>query len=99
MRSQLVLRWAAFAAVAIATIVAAVVLLRSGEGYTVHARVQNDPRTTSSRSSRTSTAGRAGGERMPSGQDAGCIVQPREQFQGQLQPTFPHIEADQYGPR
>jgi phospholipid/cholesterol/gamma-HCH transport system substrate-binding protein len=41
MRSQLVLRLAAFAALGIAVVVAAVVLLRSSESYTVHARFQN----------------------------------------------------------
>jgi phospholipid/cholesterol/gamma-HCH transport system substrate-binding protein len=41
MRSKLVLRWAAFAAVGIAAVVAAVVLLRSGESYEIHARFQN----------------------------------------------------------
>jgi phospholipid/cholesterol/gamma-HCH transport system substrate-binding protein len=40
----------------------------------------------------------SGGERMPSGQDPGCFVQPRQQFQGRLQPTFPQIQANDYGP-
>jgi phospholipid/cholesterol/gamma-HCH transport system substrate-binding protein len=40
----------------------------------------------------------SGGETMPQGQDPGCIVQPRQQFQGRLQPTFPNIEPAQYGP-
>ncbi len=41
MRRKLVLRLAASAALGVAVVVAAVVLLRSGESYTVHARFQN----------------------------------------------------------
>jgi phospholipid/cholesterol/gamma-HCH transport system substrate-binding protein len=41
MRPKLALRLAAFAALGIAVVVAAVVLLRSGESYTVHARFLN----------------------------------------------------------
>jgi phospholipid/cholesterol/gamma-HCH transport system substrate-binding protein len=40
----------------------------------------------------------SGGERAPDAHNPGCIVQSRQQFQGQLQPTFPRIAADSYGP-
>jgi virulence factor Mce-like protein len=39
----------------------------------------------------------SGGEVKPSGNSPGCIVQGRQQFQGKLQPTFPRIDADDYG--
>ena len=38
----------------------------------------------------------SGGETKPQGPNPGCIVQGRQTFQGKLQPTFPHIEADSY---
>ena len=38
----------------------------------------------------------SGGETRPQGPNPGCIVQNRFEFQGKLQPTFPHIEANSY---
>ena len=35
----------------------------------------------------------SGGETKPQGPNPGCIVQNRFQFQGKLQPPFPHIAA------
>jgi virulence factor Mce-like protein len=40
----------------------------------------------------------SGGETKPNGSNPGCIVQGRTRFQGKLQPTFPRIAADDYGP-
>jgi hypothetical protein len=39
----------------------------------------------------------SGGETKPSGNNPGCFVQARQQFQGRLQPTFPNIAPDAYG--
>jgi phospholipid/cholesterol/gamma-HCH transport system substrate-binding protein len=37
-----------------------------------------------------------GGEHPPTSSEPGCQVDPHMQFQGRLQPRFPHVEADSY---
>jgi phospholipid/cholesterol/gamma-HCH transport system substrate-binding protein len=58
----------------------------------------NDPRTNQFQIFPNFDCKPSGGETKPSGNNPGCIVQSRQQFQGKLQPTFPRIEPADYGP-